>query len=117
MRRCFSDHARAERHKPESCELEILLPERDADDRDIQYQPGRGARNGHPETDEEEPEDIRKQGDRAAAVNDFFTERAERQLCKFEALHAERDPDDRDAEQNACQNPAEPCDKSPEDKP
>ena len=101
----FSLHPRAERGQGELGDFEKLLSEGDADDRDAQNKADGGVFDGERNAADEKPEDVQNRRARAAAVDNLFAERPERQRGEFETLQPDGDADDRDAPDAARQNP------------
>ena len=112
-----SANACAEGCQRESCELEILKPERDADDRDTASDTAHQKAAGELESAKKEPKDIDDGRARAAAVSDLLAEGKERKLCEFEALQADGNADDRDAPEKSDEKPAECRENAAENKP
>ena len=106
----------------EDAELEGLDPERDADDRRAEEEPGDEMPDEELPSEKEQPEDIEYDGEapaRVRSVHDATPEGPERELRELECLYAERNADDRQAQDEARQTVAhcEPqtAEEEPED--
>ena len=101
----LSDDLRAKRHQRQLRQLKKLLPERNSNNRDAPKAADDQIRDRHFQTEKNDPDHIHQKRKHAAAVYDFLAERPHRQRCKLKALQPDRDPDDRDAPDQPCQQP------------
>ncbi len=109
----LSDNNRSEGHQSQLGEFEKLQAERNADDCQAQSQSERGGQPGQRQAEQQEPEKIGQQRDRAGSlIDNIAAERSQRQFGKFEALQTKRDADDRQAAEKSGQQSG-----SREDKP
>src|SRR5215831_14286547 len=103
-----------ERPEGEQRELQVLDRERDADDRHGQAHGQTNVADEDPQAGEDEPEDVRERAeDRDASLRlDVLAERQKPEAGNLEALQAEGDPDDGEAEHDSRENVLEPDDKT-----
>ena len=107
----------AEGHQGKFGDLEALFPEGDADDRDaVDHSADRSAERQWQARDQE-PDDIQDQRTRTAAVFDILAEGEEAKTREFKTLQSPGDTDDRDAPEDACQEPFQPHDDAAQNKP
>ena len=106
-----------ERSQGEVRELEVLLPERDPDDRQAQEQTEHEVLDRKLQSRYEEPDDVKEAGYAAAIVLDLLTKRQEGKRGHLEALYPDRRTDDRDAPQAPCDQPGKRTDPAAENDP
>ena len=116
-RRSELDHLGPEGRQRELRQLEELLAEGDAHDRQAPQDADQGIAQGHPDPEDQQPQDVRERRHRAAAVDHLFPEGEEGQARELEALQPEGDPYDRQAAQQPRQQPGQPAEKAAQDEP
>src|SRR5438046_100997 len=99
----FRDDAAAEGEQRQQRQLHVLQRERDADEADGEADGEADVREEDPYAGDEAPQHVHDDAEDAGAggrriVDDVLAEREQRQAGDLEALHAERDPDDGEAQ-------------------
>ena len=79
----------AERAECQSCQLEVLASERDADDGDAKHDAEQQMRQANPNTTNQNPDDVHDDAEASACFGcclDALAERAECQQAQFQGL-------------------------------
>ena len=97
--------------------LEELFSEWNPDHRTAPEESNDQIIDRHPQSTADQPDHIGQRGNGSSAVEDFPSEGVERQAGKFETLPSKRNADYRHTAEQAGNQPEQPTDKSPENKP
>lgn len=93
----LTDDGSAKWHERELRHLEALFSKRNPDDCDTENQPVYGSSYSKRYAADDQPNDVGQKRYRTAAILNIFSERKKGERRKFEALHSDRDANNRDA--------------------
>ncbi len=107
-----SFYGSSERPQGKFRDLEKLFPERNSDNCNAQKQAKKEIAEGQQPSAHEEPDDVQEERDRFPFIPNLLAKRIQRNAGKFEALQADRKPDNADTPQTTGKDPAECTKKS-----
>lgn len=110
-------HAGTKRHKGQPCHFEKLSAEGNTDNGDTPDKTYQKISECHFPSEEHNPDQIHDEGKCAASIDDFLAKRPEGKTRELKALKPDRDAHNRDAPDNACDDPCQAAYKSPKQKP
>ena len=101
----------------QTCDLEELFSEWNADDRHAENQSDEEIDQRKQDAAEDKPQNVQQERNTAAVMIHFFAERIQRNAGKFEALYADRNADNCHTPSGTDQKPSDCTDQAAEDDP